>query len=35
MMEPITDDTVEASENNPKALDQFIQFAFMMLFMLL
>jgi hypothetical protein len=35
MMEPITDDTVEASENNPKALDQFIQFAFMMLLMLL
>jgi hypothetical protein len=35
MMETITDGTVEASEHNPKALDQFIQFAFMMLFMLL
>jgi len=35
MMETITDSTVEASENNPKALDQFIQFAFMVLFMLL
>ena len=35
MMETITDSTVEASENNPKALDQFIQFAFMALFLLL
>ena len=35
MMETITDGIVDASENNPKALDQFIQFAFMMLFMLL
>ena len=35
MMETITDSTVEATENNPKALDQFIQFAFMVLFMLL
>jgi hypothetical protein len=35
MMETITESTVEASEDKPKALDQFIQFAFMVLFMLL
>ena len=35
MMETITESTVETSENNPKTLDQFIQFAFMVLFLLL
>ena len=35
MMETITEGTVETSENNSKALDQFIKFAFIALFMLL
>ena len=35
MMETITDNTVEASENNLSALDQWVLFAFMSLIMLL
>ena len=35
MIETTTESTVEASENNLKALDQFIQFSFIVLLMLL